>query len=97
MTAAQGIMPYPNPSDTSEQGIWRWEKTSDGGNGYITAGTYSAYMIFSSPFAPIKGSFKVEEPQNKPPVPSPEPGTIALLGVASSWLIANRRKKQHTA
>jgi len=97
MSVAQSIMPDPNPSDVSEQGIWRWAQVSDGGNGYMTEGHYSAYLIFSSPFAPTKGSFRVEAPPDVPSTPSPEPGTIALLGVASGWFIANRRKKRQIA
>ena len=91
MTAAVGIMPDPNPCDV--QGEWIW--SSEGG--YVSEGTFSAYLIFGSPFAPTKGSFKVESPVDKPYVPSPEPGTITLLGIASGWLLTNRRKNRHTA
>lgn len=91
MSVPQGVMPNPNPS--AVQGEWVWASGA-----YVSAGRYSAFLIFSSPNAPTKGSFKIEGPQEEPPVPAvPEPGTIALLGVASGIFITNRRKKRQTA
>ena len=96
ISIAQSINPYPNPSYDSEQGIWRWVTTSEGGSGYVGEGHYSAYLVFSSPNAPTKGSFRIEPPENTPPIPSPEPGTIALFSVASGFLIMKHRRKLQT-
>jgi hypothetical protein len=84
-----GVMP-DNPS--VEQGKWVWSS-----GGLDTVGATSAYLIFGSLYAPKAGSFKVEAPSGEPPIPEvPEPGTIALLGIASSLLIAMRTKKRQS-
>jgi hypothetical protein len=84
----QGVMPDPNPS--AVQGEWKWLP----GIGFVTAGKYSAYLIFSSVYAPVKGSFTIKAPEEgdpgKPAVP--EPGTLALLGIASAMFAAKRGK-----
>jgi hypothetical protein len=91
-----GIMPIL-PSEYEAQ--WNWSPVD--GDGFITTNGYSAFLIFSSPYAPVAGGFKVERStdEGESPIPDdiPEPGSIALLGIASSWLIANRRRKQRTA
>lgn len=96
----QGIMPDPNPS--ALQGEWKWMP----GIGFITAGQYSAYLIFGSASAPTAGSFTVKAPEESDPgIPGevgetgktsniPEPGALALLGIASAMLAARRGKKR---
>lgn len=96
----QGIMPDPNPS--ALQGEWKWMP----GIGFITAGQYSAYLIFGSASAPTAGSFTVKVPgESAPGIPGegggtgktsniPEPGALALLGIASAMLAARRGKKR---
>ncbi|MFH1370632.1 MAG: PEP-CTERM sorting domain-containing protein [Planctomycetota bacterium] len=89
------IMPVL-PSENEAQ--WNWSPID--GTGFITTNGYSAFLVFSSPYAPIAGGFEVvrSTDEGDTPIPDvPEPGSIALLGVASTWLIANRRKKRQTA
>ena len=89
----QGVMPDPNPS--AVQGEWKWMP----GVGFITAGEYSAYLIFSSVYAPTAGSFAVKAPEEGDAgVPNevgevPEPGILTLFGIASAMFAAKRRKK----
>jgi hypothetical protein len=85
------VLPCENEAE------WHW--SSIDGTGFITTNGYSAFLIFSSPYAPISGGFGVERStEGETPIPpTPEPSTIALLGVASGWFLANRRKKRHTA
>jgi PEP-CTERM putative exosortase interaction domain len=81
----------PDPAVSTQQGIWEW--TASGG--LLSAGKNSWYLIFSSDNAPTKGSFEVEAAsQTEPPVPTPEPGTLALLGIASAMFAAKRGKKR---
>jgi len=86
----QGVMPDPNPS--AVQGEWKWLP----GVGFVAAGKYSAYLIFSSVYAPVKGSFIVKAPEESDPgTPQvPEPATLALLGIASAMFAAKRGKKR---
>jgi hypothetical protein len=93
---AEDLMPLLPCENQAE---WKWSPTN--GDGYITTNGYSAFLIFASPYAPVAGGFTVERTTDTDPaIPDdkvPEPGTITLLGIASSWLIANRRRKQQTA
>lgn len=83
----EGAMP-DNPS--VEQGKWVWSS-----GGLDTVGATSAYLIFGSIYAPKVGGFKVEAPSGDEPVPEvPEPGTVALLGIASAMFAAKRGKKR---
>jgi hypothetical protein len=90
----QGVMSDPNPS--ALQGEWEWMP----GVGFITAGEYSAYLIFGSAYAPTAGSFTVKAPEESDPgVPNgasevPEPGILALFGIASAMFAAKRGKKR---
>lgn len=76
----------PDPAISAIQGLWVW---SDG----IVAGKYSWYLIFSSNYAPTKGAFALND-ENNAPVPTPEPATITLVGVASALYAAKRRRKR---
>lgn len=76
------------PEVSTNQGAWTFAL------GDLTPGVHSWFLVFSSDFAPVKGNFEVTPKEADFPVP--EPGTIALLGVASSFILANRRKKRHT-
>ena len=84
-----GIMPT-NPS--AVPGEWKWMP----GVGFVTAGKYSAYLIYSSGYGPTTGSFEVKEPkESEPPTPEvPEPCTLALFGIASAIFAAKRGKKR---
>jgi len=65
--------------------MWVW----DG----IVADKYSWYLIFSSNYAPTSGNFTVTD-ESSAPVPIPEPGTMALFGIASALYAAKRDKKR---
>lgn len=77
----------PDPAVSAIQGVWVW----DG----IVAGKYSWYLIFSSDYAPTKGDFAINTASTTPPpAPTPEPATIALVGVASALYAAKRGRKR---
>jgi len=85
-----GKMPAPNPS--AAQGEWEW---STAGDGFISSTNgYSAILILGSPYAPKAGGFKVNANKGEPPIPTPEPATLALLGIASAMFAAKRGKKR---
>ncbi len=90
LAAGDGIMSDPNPS--SVQGEWKWKA----GTGFVTAGKYSAYLLFSSLYAPVSGSFVVrsseESDPGEPDRTTPEPGSLALLTMASAMFAAKRAK-----
>ena len=89
--SGQDMMPDPNVS--RNQGAWEWTPMG----GLVSAGSRSSYLVFSSPYAPTKGSFevKVSSDQGDQPIPEiPEPATIAILGAGSAWLIEKRNKKR---
>lgn len=82
------------------EATWSWSATD--GSGFIMGdGGYSAFLMFASPYGPVPGGFGVtrttddEEDPGTPEIP--EPASIALFGVASTWLLTSRRKKRNTA
>jgi hypothetical protein len=90
-----GVGISPDPVVSAVQGIWEWTAAV----GFVEAGESSWFLIFSSAYAPTAGTFAVKAPEESDiPVPPevPEPGTIALLGVASSLFIARRTKKRQS-
>ncbi len=94
----EDVMPDPNVSGSGSQGVWKWTATG----GFVSSGDRSSYLIFSSPYAPTRGSFKIDAPEESDPiVPDdseiPEPATIALIGVGSGWFIATRNKKRRAS
>jgi hypothetical protein len=62
------------PQESTNQGAWTFAP------GNLIAGKHSWFLVFSSDFAPVKGNFEVNKQAD---MGVPEPGTIALLGVAS--------------
>ncbi len=78
----------PDPSVSATQGMWLWSSTS------MTAGEHSWYLIYSSAYAPTTGDFTVNSEESSPPVPSPEPCTLALFGAASALFAAKRSRKR---
>ncbi len=90
-----GIAPDPQVSDDDEQGSWAW--SAEGG--YLTVNSRSWILMFTSAWAPTVGSFKIEPPgETEPPVPGdediPEPGTIALFGLAYGLCVKRRTRKR---
>jgi hypothetical protein len=84
---AGGIAPSPIVSET--QGLWKW--TAEGG--YIAQGEHSWLLVFSSNEVWTEGTYEILGPQeNEFPVPVPEPGTLALLGLGIIT-IATKRKR----
>jgi hypothetical protein len=84
-----GISPSPYVSETP--GEWVWSS----GVGYMLAGDHSWYLIYSSNYAPTKGDLAVEAVSDtQPPVPNPEPCTMALFGIASALYAAKRGRKR---
>lgn len=82
----------PDPSVSVTPGTWVW---SSGVGGYVLAGDHSWYLIYSSNYAPTTGDFAVNAASTTPPpVPTPEPCTMALFGVASALYAARRGRKR---
>jgi len=90
--SAGGIAPKPEVS--TKQGAWIFA------SGDLTASKHSQFLVFSSDSAPVAGTFDVMKAseQSDLPIPpdneAPEPGTIALLGVASCLLASRRKDKR---
>jgi len=85
----QGVGIAPDPLVSIRQGAWEWSLATD----FLAAGKSSTYLIFSSPYAPTKGTFEVKssaDTQGEPPVP--EPGTIAFLSIGALIVRAITRK-----
>lgn len=82
------------PEVSIKQGIWTFAL------GALTPGNHSWFLVFSSDSAPVKGTFDIKKlsDESDQPVPPgeevPEPGTVALLGVASGLFAARRRKRR---
>jgi hypothetical protein len=89
---SDGFLTSVKPGPCAEQGLWEW--TPD--TGFVGAGDRSWYLIFSSNYAPVKGSFKVETAGDEGDIshPTPEPASLALLGAASALFAAKRGRKR---
>ena len=80
-----GIAPTPQISET--QGVWEFEE------GVLIPGKHSWFLVFSSDYAPVAGSFTFEQPSEQSDMPVvPEPATMALLGLGSTLALIKRRK-----
>ncbi len=81
----------PDPSVSVTPGVWVWSDNV----GYLLANDHSWYLVYSSDYAPIRGDFAVNTASTTPPpVPTPEPATMALVGVASALYAAKRGRKR---
>jgi len=60
--------------------------------GILVAGEYSWFLIFSSANDWVQGKYLMESAGGFPITSSPEPCTLALLGLGSTILFAKRRK-----
>jgi hypothetical protein len=76
------------PEESTNQGAWSFAY------GDLAPGVHSWFLVFSSDYAPTRGDFQVTLQEGDFPVP--EPSTIALLGVASVFCLAKKRKKRQT-
>jgi len=87
----EGESPNPNPSLEDKQGEWVWSP-----GGYVSKDEHSAFLVFSSIYAPTRGRFEVKAAdESEPPNPEvPEPATIALFCIASGLLVARRNIKR---
>jgi len=89
--ALDDIGSYDDESDgvepvmTLPEGIWAFA------GGALIASTHSWFLVFSSNFAPVAGTFTIESPSDFPVIP--EPATIVLLGIGGSVIFAMRRRK----
>jgi hypothetical protein len=87
-----GVEPSYHGFDSDRSRIF-WEFISDD----LDPGVHSYFLVFSSDLAPVAGDYEVSKPQDRGTlgVPddghTPEPGTLALLGIGALTII--RRKK----
>lgn len=79
----------PTDSGTSNGGQQAWW-AFDGG--FFVAGEDSWFLIFSSNNDWTAGSYWIGPISDVPPVPNPEPCTLALLGLGSAVLFTKRKK-----
>lgn len=89
--AGTGVM--PEPIHSTKQGEWVWAAGA-----FISATEHSAYLIFSSDKAPVKGDFEVKaSAPSEPPVPPddgvPEPATFAMFSGAALYAAMRRKKR----
>jgi hypothetical protein len=77
----------PDPEGTPHEGEWVWSSE----NGYIEAGQHSWLLVFSSDYAPVKGTFEV---QASGELPVPEPATIVFFSSAAGWILTRRNNKR---
>ncbi len=87
----------PTGSGTSNGGVQAWWEFD---NGLFVAGEDSWFLIFSSANNWTAGSYYIGPISSVPPVPNPEPCTLALLGLGSAILFTKRKnsvvKMAHT-
>jgi hypothetical protein len=87
----------PTDAGTSDGGIQAWWEFE---GGLFVAGKDSWFLIFSSNNNWTAGSYWIGPISDVPPVPNPEPCTLALLGLGSVILFAKRKnsvvKMAHT-
>ena len=77
------------PELSSTQGVWEFGWIGDA----LVAGKHSYFLVFSSEYAPVTGSYGLTPRSDPNPVPEiPEPAVIALLGFGSVLMFVKQRK-----
>ena len=78
-----GVAPY---IPSLQQGTWRFTE------GVLANGEKSWLLVFSSEYAPGRGSYTITSEPPGPAIPEfPEPATIALLGLGGIVFLKKRR------
>ena len=90
---AGGVSPY-----SSTVANWVWNP----GLGFVSTDQASAFLIFSSPYEPVAGTFEIRGSEDSDDFPStdtgsgetetPEPATIALFAFGAAWLATKKNK-----
>ena len=76
-----------DPQVGPEKAIWEFE------DGILVEGDHSFFLILSSNHDFIKGTYSiVKTTDNDAPIPNPEPGTIALLGIGGALTLLRKRR-----
>ena len=81
---------YFGPHDAGtgpDEAVWEFE------GGILEAGEHSFFLVLSSDRDYTTGSYTVTKSiVSDAPVPTPEPGTLALLGVGGAMMLLRRRR-----
>jgi hypothetical protein len=78
--------PY-DPQLGPENAIWEFE------GGVLDEGDHSFFLVLSSDHDFTKGTYSIVKSTDPvTPIPNPEPGTIALIGVGAAITLLRRRK-----
>ena len=78
--------PYPNTNLDETRATWEFA------GGILVAGEYSWFLIFSSAHDWVQGKYQMETAGGFPITGTPEPCTLALLGLGSAILFAKAKK-----
>lgn len=83
-----GVEPaYEYFTPLNSKAIWEFEE------GVLIAGEHSWFLVFGSKSAPIPGGYEIKVPEEgELGVPTPEPGTLMLLGIGGALMFTRRRK-----
>lgn len=78
----------PHDADTGpDEAVWEFE------GGILEGGEHSFFLVLSSDHDYTTGSYTVTKSSvSDAPVPNPEPGTLALLGVGGAMMLLRRRR-----